>query len=103
MNDSTDTLLSERSNTHGDFTDNSQVAQAIKRVIQNGLKGTSLKDYQQEALDMIAHKIGRIVAGNSDFKDHWDDIAGYARLVSDRLSLPDKKLPSVFGSKKNSK
>jgi hypothetical protein len=34
---------------------------------------------------MIVHKIGRIVNGNPDKVDHWDDIAGYATLVSDRL------------------
>ena len=34
---------------------------------------------------MIAHKIGRILAGNPDFKDHWDDIAGYAVLISQRV------------------
>jgi hypothetical protein len=31
------------------------------------------------------HKIGRIVNGNPDAVDHWIDIAGYAKLISDRL------------------
>ncbi|WP_257617167.1 hypothetical protein [Campylobacter pinnipediorum] len=34
---------------------------------------------------MIAHKIARILAGNPNYKDHWDDIAGYATLVSKEL------------------
>jgi len=42
-------------------------------------------DDQWEALEMIVHKIGRIVNGNPDVVDHWVDIAGYAKLVSDRL------------------
>jgi hypothetical protein len=40
---------------------------------------------QQEALDMIFHKIGRIVNGDPDYADSWIDIAGYATLVADRL------------------
>jgi hypothetical protein len=38
-----------------------------------------------ETLDMIAHKIGRIIAGNAAEPDHWRDIAGYAQLVANRL------------------
>ena len=29
---------------------------------------------------MILHKIGRILAGDPNHKDHWVDIAGYANL-----------------------
>ena len=35
---------------------------------------------------MIAHKLGRIVNGDPNYADSWDDIAGYAKLVSDELS-----------------
>ena len=45
-----------------------------------------MTDPAKEALDMIAHKIGRICAGNPNFKDHWADIAGYAQLVADRCT-----------------
>jgi hypothetical protein len=30
-------------------------------------------------------ELGRLVNGNPDVVDHWVDIAGYAKLVSDRL------------------
>jgi hypothetical protein len=36
-------------------------------------------------LEMIAHKIGRVLAGDPNHADHWDDIAGYARLVARRV------------------
>ena len=39
----------------------------------------------REALFMIAHKIGRIVNGDPWYADSWVDIAGYAKLVADRL------------------
>jgi hypothetical protein len=39
-----------------------------------------MPDAQIEALDMIALKLSRILSGQANFKDHWDDIAGYAKL-----------------------
>jgi hypothetical protein len=44
-----------------------------------------LNPVQMEALEMIAHKIARILNGNPDHHDHWHDIAGYATLVAERL------------------
>ena len=40
---------------------------------------------QWEALDMILHKIARIANGDPNYADSWIDIAGYAKLISDRL------------------
>jgi hypothetical protein len=34
---------------------------------------------------MICHKLGRIVNGDPNYADSWIDIAGYAKLVADRL------------------
>lgn len=81
----TDALLEERGKTHGDFADHAAVTYAIKDAITSLGNADRLSVIQREALDMIAHKIGRIVAGNPNHQDHWDDIAGYARLVSQRL------------------
>ncbi len=41
---------------------------------------------QTEALEMICHKIARIINGDSDYADSWVDIAGYATLVANRLN-----------------
>jgi hypothetical protein len=81
----TNELLAERGKTHGDFTYHAQVTQELKKSMQSMNQWDKLSEVQREALEMIVHKIGRILAGNSDHKDHWDDIAGYAKLVSDRL------------------
>jgi hypothetical protein len=48
-------------------------------------RGKRLAPDQQEALDMIFAKIGRIINGDADYADSWIDIAGYAKLVADRL------------------
>lgn len=82
---SVSTILATRPNTHGEFTDNAVVMQVLKDTIRagTGYRNTSL--VQREALDMIAHKIGRIVTGDPNFHDHWDDIIGYAKLARDRI------------------
>jgi uncharacterized protein DUF6378 len=82
--DATEALLAERGKTHGKFEDHAHYAQELKRIIS--WEAHKFTDEQREALAMIAHKIGRIMAGDPNFADHWDDIAGYARLVSRALS-----------------
>jgi hypothetical protein len=79
-------LLVERGKTHGDYTVHARITCNIKAMMHNEDNWKGLKATQAESLDMIAHKIGRILAGDPDFRDHWDDIAGYAKLVADRCT-----------------
>jgi len=85
MTDSTTALLTERRSTHGDWLVQSQATNAIKSLFRQYANWDELTPSQAESLDMIATKLGRIITGNPYFKDHWLDLAGYARLVSDRL------------------
>lgn len=48
-------------------------------------RGCDLDPDQREALEMIAHKIARILNGDPNYADSWVDIAGYAKLIADRL------------------
>lgn len=80
--------LQERGNRYGIFLDHALVTMRLKQVLRQELQmreKTLLAD-QEEALDMICHKIGRIVNGDPDYADSWHDIAGYAQLVADRLN-----------------
>ena len=83
--------LDERGKRYGKFTGHAAVSQGIQAVIKDGFKlneSTEFEDLDedmQEALFMIAHKLGRIVNGDPWYADSWVDIAGYAKLVSDRL------------------
>lgn len=81
----TDVLI-ERAKTHGDFYDVAAMAQELKDALRRGKNWKVLDDTQREALQMIASKIGRILAGNPHDVDHWRDIAGYARLIEMALS-----------------
>lgn len=88
--------LEERGKRYGVFTGHARITQDLKRVIAehtplgrtraDGSRGDHLAPDQQEALDMICHKIGRIINGDPDYADSWHDIAGYAQLVADRLN-----------------
>ena len=82
-----DETLDARAVEYGKFIEGAEVMQMLKRVVLNALnnRDKTLAHDQAEAMDMIIHKIGRIVNGNPDVVDHWLDIAGYAKLVADRL------------------
>ena len=82
-----DAVLDSRAKDYGKFIEGAEIMQMLKRVVHNYIeaRGTSLAFDQREAIDMIIHKLGRVINGNPDKVDHWVDIAGYATLVADRL------------------
>lgn len=75
--------LGERKKTHGDFSVHARITRGLKAVIKDDR--SRLLPIHAEAIDMILHKIGRICAGDPNVHDHWDDIAGYARITSERI------------------
>lgn len=81
-----DSVLIERGKRYGKFKDHAFVTQAIKSSLFNSNPDLILDCDQKEALEMIAHKLGRIVNGDPNYADSWVDIAGYAKLVADRLN-----------------
>jgi hypothetical protein len=97
-------VLAERGSRYGDFLGHAQVTMGLKQVISSELqrRGKWLAPDQQEALDMICHKIGRIVNGDPDYDDSWRDIAGYAQLVCDRLVREAQSASDEGGPASNS-
>lgn len=94
MSDEIQNLLAVRGSSHGEFRENSTTAQVIKSTMRRSKNWEKLQPFQQEALDMIAHKIGRIFSGDPHFLDHWEDIAGYAKLAADRVREDNSQPPS---------
>ena len=85
-------VLEERQKTHGDYALHAAITQNLKKCFKMpyGVRKDcvlttwdNLTVRQVETLEMIAHKIGRILAGNPNTKDHWADIAGYATLAAE--------------------
>ena len=82
-----DATLNERGSRYGPFVSHAEITQSFKRTAYGFAKdnGNTFAPDQIEALDMIFHKLGRILNGDPDYADSWIDIAGYAQLVADRL------------------
>jgi hypothetical protein len=77
--------LNERGERYGDFASHAKITQGIKDVFIASPKWMTLTPSMKEGLDMVAHKIGRILNGDPTYADSWHDIAGYAKLVEDEL------------------
>ena len=92
MNTSIDKVLEERGSRYGEFPNHATITQNIKRAMYKSPNWPTLSDDKKEALEMIAHKIGRILNGDPDYADSWTDIVGYAKLVERDLLI---KLESV--------
>lgn len=85
--------LAERGSRYGSFDSHSKITQDLKRVLRmHGAYHLGLNDSQREALDMIMHKVGRILNGDPNYADSWHDIAGYAMLVEKEINLKGEKL-----------
>jgi hypothetical protein len=99
---SIDNTLAERGARYGQFTGHADITQGIKNVMRGSptSKWDMLSLDQKEALEMVAHKIGRILNGDSDYIDSWTDIIGYTRLVESRLLAAEEAAKKVVPLKK---
>jgi hypothetical protein len=86
MSRDTGEILAEREKTYGSFVEQGRVEQNIKRAMHDSPNWASLPDDSKSSLEMIATKISRILKGDPEYADSWCDIAGYAKLVADRLN-----------------
>lgn len=77
--------LTERGRRYGEFSEHARITQNLKRAMADSPNWPTLPDDMKEALQMVAHKIGRILNGDPDYADSWHDIIGYVRLVEGRL------------------
>lgn len=82
-----DTLLDTRADQYGSFMQSADAAIRLKGIMHNAIARNDAHLFPDQilALDMIAVKLSRIVNGNAAHRDSWLDIAGYAKLVADRL------------------
>lgn len=86
--------LSDRDKTHGSYPLVAQTIQDLKvytrmaddRARKNNPDRPNLTPAQAEGLDMIMHKVGRILNGDPNTADHWHDIAGYATLNANLIT-----------------
>ena len=75
--------IPNRDEQHGGMEAVGHLCQALKGELRlNGSNWLDLSYGEREALDMICHKIARILSG-ADPHDHqhWEDVAGYAQAA----------------------
>jgi len=77
--------LATRGADYGDFLSKAAFIQNLKEYARSAPAWTAMEGDMQESLDLIFTKVGRILFGRPDHQDSWHDIAGYAKLVDDRL------------------
>ncbi|OCR88100.1 hypothetical protein CFT13S00388_02740 [Campylobacter fetus subsp. testudinum] len=76
-------ILKDREETHGDFSDVARYSfdlSDIFRFSPNYAAG-NLSKVQMVGIEMILHKLSRIMCGNPNEIDHYKDIQGYAELI----------------------
>lgn len=84
---SIEATLKERGQQHGRFGTHSVISQSLKNTMAaQATDWWGLPPDMREALEMIQHKVARILNGGQDHADSWRDIAGYAMLVEQRLN-----------------
>jgi hypothetical protein len=78
-------LIQVRPTTHGDFSDGAKFTQSVMRSAAAAPSWPLLTDVQKECFHHIVQKLQRVVCGDPNTRDHWDDVAGYAMIASKRI------------------
>lgn len=80
-----DAILNERGQNYGTFEDNALTAQRLKLVLRAQEGWYRLSVVQQEAIEMMMHKISRLVNGDPTYVDTVVDISGYNALMLESM------------------
>ena len=81
-----DSTINERGERYGKFNEGADIMQTLKNVMRKTDGWERLTSSQREALEMIQHKIGRVLNGDPTYDDNWRDICGYSQLILDELN-----------------
>lgn len=85
----TEVLLRQRGEAYGDVARQSAVWERTMAEVATQGGYMSMNPQQRQSIRMILLKVSRLVCGNPNRQDTWDDIAGYAKLANRVHTLPD--------------
>lgn len=79
-------ILINRALQYGSFTRMSLYSQELKNIVRKHPEWNNLRPFEKEAIEMILHKIVRLVngGGGSKHMDTVQDIQGYAKLIESK-------------------
>lgn len=89
MTTDVDAILAERGSRYGTFENHARISQALKRAMHDSPNWSKLTDVQKEGLEMIQHKVARMLNGDPSYLDNIIDVVGYATLVKDVMEAND--------------
>ncbi len=81
-----ESTLEKRKTTYGSFFKISATSQRLKKALIHTSNFQHLGVSKKESIEMILHKIARIVHGDPEYLDNWHDIAGYATLIEKEIN-----------------
>jgi hypothetical protein len=79
--------LKQRGSIYGEFADNAEISQILKQTMRNAKNWDELSYAQQEALEMVQHKISRLLNGDPTYLDNVVDILGYTELMFNDMKV----------------
>lgn len=77
--------IPNRDDQHGGMEAVGSISQRLKDVLRTGANWQHLSNAQREALDMMMHKVARIMSGDLTVKDHWIDAGGYPLCIARQM------------------
>ena len=80
MTQNIETTLDNRARTYGEYEDHARITQNIKAAMADSRNWDYLSPHLKETLEMLAHKIGRILNGDPNYIDSVRDCVGYLKL-----------------------
>lgn len=78
-------MLEGRKDRYGLFEGHAKIAQRLKAAMYDSPKWKILTDVQKEGLEMVQHKIARMLNGDPTYLDNIVDIIGYSTLVKNEM------------------
>ena len=94
-NESVNDMLQDRISVYGDFASQADISQCLKHIVQSEANWKKMNYVQKEAIELILHKIARIMNGNPYYIDSWRDLVGYSQLVVNALAKDSRAVDST--------
>jgi len=84
--------MAQNESLYGQYHSTSKIGQSIKDVMRESPNWVHLSDPQAESLEQIATRISRILVGDKDYRNHWDELAEFALLAGE---VSPANLPTI--------
>lgn len=85
-------VVAIRDSNYGGFDGISATCQQLKDIARSSPAWESLTPPEREGVDMILHKLSRILHSPKKIRDSWVDIGGYARVTLKALDATGVKM-----------